>query len=213
MIKIFWDAAVNSVLWSSSSSGGTASQQRGFLGCIRTLTANGVTFDLEERAKMTPGVSSGCPGYCGGSSSLCHNRGRCIEKSSGYSCDCSQSAYGGPTCKDGDWIHVVYTVKQLSAPGFMVLPTKCTESPNMCDECGTNANLFWSQQNKISNKLQKTLKQRRKSLHSWDVLWTYNQVSKVVTLQQTISSQNQSIQLYLHSTFHTANVTSKTNSD
>lgn len=78
--------------------GGTASQQRGFLGCIRTLTINGVSFDLEERAKMTPGVSSGCPGYCSGSSSLCHNRGRCIEKSSGYICDCSQSAYGGTTC-------------------------------------------------------------------------------------------------------------------
>uniref|UniRef100_A0AAQ6IG17 Contactin associated protein-like 5a n=1 Tax=Anabas testudineus TaxID=64144 RepID=A0AAQ6IG17_ANATE len=78
--------------------GGTASQQRGFLGCIRTLTINGVSFDLEERAKMTPGVSSGCPGYCSGSSSLCHNRGRCIEKSNGYICDCSQSAYGGTTC-------------------------------------------------------------------------------------------------------------------
>ena len=50
---------------------------------------------------MTPGVSSGCPGYCSGSSSLCHNRGRCIEKSSGYVCDCSQSAYGGPSCREG----------------------------------------------------------------------------------------------------------------
>ncbi|XP_071771916.1 contactin-associated protein-like 5 [Centroberyx gerrardi] len=80
--------------------GGTASRQRGFLGCIRTLSVNGVTFDLEERAKLTPGVSSGCPGYCSGSSSLCHNRGRCIEKSSGYVCDCSQSAYGGPACKE-----------------------------------------------------------------------------------------------------------------
>ncbi|KAM6985877.1 contactin-associated protein-like 5 [Aplochiton taeniatus] len=78
--------------------GGTASRQRGFLGCIRTLTVNGVNFNLEERAKMTPGVSSGCPGYCSGSSSLCHNRGRCIEKNSGYVCDCSQSAYGGPFC-------------------------------------------------------------------------------------------------------------------
>ncbi|XP_033843286.1 contactin-associated protein-like 5 [Periophthalmus magnuspinnatus] len=78
--------------------GGTASQQRGFLGCIRTLGVNGVNFDLEERAKMTPGVSSGCPGYCSGSSSLCHNRGRCIEKSSGYICDCSLTAYGGATC-------------------------------------------------------------------------------------------------------------------
>uniref|UniRef100_A0AAQ5X193 Contactin associated protein-like 5a n=1 Tax=Amphiprion ocellaris TaxID=80972 RepID=A0AAQ5X193_AMPOC len=61
--------------------GGTASQQRGFLG-----------------SRMTPGVSSGCPGYCSGSSSLCHNRGRCLEKSNGYVCDCSQSAYGGTTC-------------------------------------------------------------------------------------------------------------------
>ncbi|XP_015255192.1 PREDICTED: contactin-associated protein-like 5 [Cyprinodon variegatus] len=81
--------------------GGTASQQRGFLGCIRSLMVNGLTFDLEERAKMTPGVSSGCPGYCSGSSSLCHNRGRCIEKSNGYICDCSQSAYGGATCNQG----------------------------------------------------------------------------------------------------------------
>lgn len=83
-------------------SGGTASQQRGFLGCIRTLTVNGVSFDLEERARMTPGVTSGCPGYCSGSSSLCHNRGRCIEKSNGYVCDCSQSAYGGTTCNQGE---------------------------------------------------------------------------------------------------------------
>uniref|UniRef100_A0A8D3DNH4 Contactin associated protein-like 5a n=1 Tax=Scophthalmus maximus TaxID=52904 RepID=A0A8D3DNH4_SCOMX len=73
--------------------GGTASQQRGFLGCIRTLTVNGVGFDLEERARMTPGVSSGCPGYCSGSSSLCHNRGRCVEKSNGFICDCSQSPF------------------------------------------------------------------------------------------------------------------------
>uniref|UniRef100_A0A673X651 Contactin-associated protein-like 5 n=1 Tax=Salmo trutta TaxID=8032 RepID=A0A673X651_SALTR len=79
---------------------GTAARQRGFLGCIRTLTINGVTFNLEERAKMTPGVSAGCPGHCSGSSSLCHNSGRCIEKNSGYVCDCSQSAYGGPSCKE-----------------------------------------------------------------------------------------------------------------
>uniref|UniRef100_A0A673WGB4 Contactin-associated protein-like 5 n=1 Tax=Salmo trutta TaxID=8032 RepID=A0A673WGB4_SALTR len=80
--------------------GGTVARQRGFLGCIRTLTINGVTFNLEERAKMTPGVSAGCPGHCSGPSSLCHNSGRCIEKNSGYVCDCSQSAYGGPSCKE-----------------------------------------------------------------------------------------------------------------
>ncbi|KAG7252446.1 hypothetical protein CRUP_006132, partial [Coryphaenoides rupestris] len=82
------------------AAGGTASRQRGFLGCIRTLAVNGVNFNLDERARMTPGVSSGCPGYCSSSSSLCHNRGRCIEKSSGFVCDCSQSAYGGPSCRE-----------------------------------------------------------------------------------------------------------------
>uniref|UniRef100_A0A8C2APN1 Contactin associated protein-like 5b n=1 Tax=Cyprinus carpio TaxID=7962 RepID=A0A8C2APN1_CYPCA len=79
--------------------GGTASRQRGFLGCIRSLSINGMTLDLEERAKMTPGVSSGCPGHCSSQNSLCHNRGKCIEKSSGYVCDCTHSAYGGPNCK------------------------------------------------------------------------------------------------------------------
>ncbi|XP_029112756.1 contactin-associated protein-like 5 [Scleropages formosus] len=79
--------------------GGTASRQRGFLGCIRALTMNGITLDLEERAKMTPGVSSMCPGHCTGHGSLCHNRGRCIESNNGYACDCTHSAYGGPHCK------------------------------------------------------------------------------------------------------------------
>ncbi|XP_062845346.1 contactin-associated protein-like 5 isoform X2 [Trichomycterus rosablanca] len=79
--------------------GGTASRQKGFLGCIRALTVNGITFDLEERAKMTPGVSAGCPGYCSSHNRLCYNRGRCIEKNSGYVCDCTHSAYGGPNCQ------------------------------------------------------------------------------------------------------------------
>uniref|UniRef100_A0A8C5FGM1 Contactin associated protein-like 5a n=1 Tax=Gadus morhua TaxID=8049 RepID=A0A8C5FGM1_GADMO len=83
------DAHVRLQLNSQLFVGGTASRQRGFLGCIRTLAINGVHFNLEERARMT------------GSSSLCHNRGRCIEKSSGYVCDCSQSAYGGPSCREG----------------------------------------------------------------------------------------------------------------
>uniref|UniRef100_A0AAR2KQN2 Contactin associated protein-like 5a n=1 Tax=Pygocentrus nattereri TaxID=42514 RepID=A0AAR2KQN2_PYGNA len=79
---------------------GTATRQRGFLGCIRALDVNGVSFDLDERAKMTPGVSSGCPGHCSSSAGFCHNRGKCIEKSSGYVCDCTHSAYGGPSCKE-----------------------------------------------------------------------------------------------------------------
>ncbi|KAK3527922.1 hypothetical protein QTP86_011750 [Hemibagrus guttatus] len=79
--------------------GGSASMQKGFLGCIRALTINGMTLDLEERAKKTRGVSAGCPGHCSSQNRLCHNRGRCMERNSGYVCDCTHSAYGGPLCQ------------------------------------------------------------------------------------------------------------------
>ncbi|XP_028660673.1 contactin-associated protein-like 5 [Erpetoichthys calabaricus] len=79
--------------------GGTASRQRGFLGCIRSLQLNGATLDLEERAKITPGVNPGCRGHCSSYGSLCQNNGKCIEKYNGFSCDCSSSAYTGPFCK------------------------------------------------------------------------------------------------------------------
>ncbi|XP_041663114.1 contactin-associated protein-like 5 [Cheilinus undulatus] len=87
--------------------GSSLSQFRGFIGCLRTLNINGVMLDLEEKARLVPGVSSGCPGYCSASSSLCHNRGRCIETADGYRCDCSTSAYGGPTCREevSVWLH------------------------------------------------------------------------------------------------------------
>ncbi|XP_041647348.1 contactin-associated protein-like 4 [Cheilinus undulatus] len=78
--------------------GGTASRQKGFLGCIRSLQLNGVTLDLEERAKITPGVRPGCPGHCSSYGSLCQNHGRCVERENGFFCDCSQSAYAGPFC-------------------------------------------------------------------------------------------------------------------
>uniref|UniRef100_A0A671PPQ5 Contactin-associated protein-like 5 n=1 Tax=Sinocyclocheilus anshuiensis TaxID=1608454 RepID=A0A671PPQ5_9TELE len=81
-------------------------KQRGFLGCIRAFNMNGVNFDLEERAKVTPGVSSGCAGHCSSSAGLCHNRGKCIEKSSGYMCDCTNSAYGGPSCTEGNILNL-----------------------------------------------------------------------------------------------------------
>ncbi|XP_068186005.1 contactin-associated protein-like 5 [Antennarius striatus] len=121
--------------------GGTASQQRGFLGCIRTLTINGVSFDLEERAKMTPGVSSGCPGYCSGSSSLCHNRGRCIEKSNGYVCDCSQSAYGGSTCNQEVSVSfdvessVTYTFQEP----FSVMQNRSSQASSVSTESSSRA--------------------------------------------------------------------------
>ncbi|KAM7077333.1 contactin-associated protein-like 4 [Ciconia maguari] len=79
--------------------GGTASRQKGFLGCIRSLQLNGMALDLEERAKITPGVEPGCPGHCSSYGNLCHNGGKCREKYSGFSCDCTFSAYTGPFCK------------------------------------------------------------------------------------------------------------------
>ncbi|XP_039668375.1 contactin-associated protein-like 4 isoform X2 [Perca fluviatilis] len=78
--------------------GGTASRQKGFLGCIRSLQLNGVTLDLEERAKITPGVRPGCPGHCSSYGSLCQNQGRCVERDNGFSCNCDQSAYTGTFC-------------------------------------------------------------------------------------------------------------------
>ncbi|XP_032469187.1 contactin-associated protein-like 4 isoform X6 [Phocoena sinus] len=80
--------------------GGTATRQRGFLGCIRSLQLNGMALDLEERAKVTPGVEPGCRGHCSSYGKLCHNGGKCREKPSGFSCDCTSSAYAGPFCSD-----------------------------------------------------------------------------------------------------------------
>uniref|UniRef100_A0A8C0CQ73 Uncharacterized protein n=1 Tax=Balaenoptera musculus TaxID=9771 RepID=A0A8C0CQ73_BALMU len=80
--------------------GGTASRQRGFLGCIRSLRLNGLALDLEERATMTPGVGPGCPGHCSSYGHLCRNGGRCREKRRGIECDCTFSAYDGPFCEN-----------------------------------------------------------------------------------------------------------------
>uniref|UniRef100_A0A8C2XLG2 Contactin associated protein like 3 n=1 Tax=Cyclopterus lumpus TaxID=8103 RepID=A0A8C2XLG2_CYCLU len=78
--------------------GGTASRQKGFRGCIRSLQLNGVTLDLEERARITPGVQAGCPGHCSSYGSLCQNRGRCLERPSSFACDCGPSASTGAFC-------------------------------------------------------------------------------------------------------------------
>uniref|UniRef100_A0A8C4HPN6 Contactin associated protein like 3 n=1 Tax=Dicentrarchus labrax TaxID=13489 RepID=A0A8C4HPN6_DICLA len=78
--------------------GGTASRQKGFRGCIRSLQLNGVTLDLEERARITPGVRPGCPGHCSSYGSFCQNGGRCVERANGFHCDCGLSAYTGVFC-------------------------------------------------------------------------------------------------------------------
>ncbi|KAM6976563.1 contactin-associated protein-like 2a [Aplochiton taeniatus] len=75
-----------------------AGGQRGFLGCIRALRMNGATLDLEERAKVTPGVKPGCQGHCTSYGLYCRNGGKCVEKYNGYTCDCTATAYDGPFC-------------------------------------------------------------------------------------------------------------------
>ncbi|XP_048833106.1 contactin-associated protein-like 2a [Brienomyrus brachyistius] len=77
---------------------GAAGGQRGFLGCIRSLKMNGVTLDLEERARVTPGVKPGCSGHCTSYGIYCQNGGKCVEKYNGYACDCTSTAYDGPFC-------------------------------------------------------------------------------------------------------------------
>ncbi|XP_033017801.1 contactin-associated protein-like 5 isoform X2 [Lacerta agilis] len=80
--------------------GATASRQKGFVGCIRSLHLNGQKLDLEERAKVTPGVKPGCPGHCSSYGNLCQNGGKCVEKLNGYLCDCTSSPYEGPFCRE-----------------------------------------------------------------------------------------------------------------
>ncbi|XP_019942993.2 contactin-associated protein-like 2a isoform X2 [Paralichthys olivaceus] len=75
-----------------------AGGQRGFLGCIRALRMNGITLDLEERAKVTPGVKPGCQGHCTSFGMYCRNGGKCVERYNGYLCDCTATAYNGPFC-------------------------------------------------------------------------------------------------------------------
>uniref|UniRef100_A0A2K5Q6T5 Contactin associated protein family member 4 n=1 Tax=Cebus imitator TaxID=2715852 RepID=A0A2K5Q6T5_CEBIM len=80
--------------------GGTATRQRGFLGCIRSLQLNGMTLDLEERAQVTPEVQPGCRGHCSSYGKLCRNGGKCRERPMGFFCDCTFSAYTGPFCSN-----------------------------------------------------------------------------------------------------------------
>ncbi|XP_060896272.1 contactin-associated protein-like 4 [Labrus mixtus] len=104
--------------------GGTASRQKGFRGCIRSLQMNGVTLDLEERANITPGVQAGCPGHCSSYGSLCQNRGRCVERPNSFSCDCGPSAFTGAFCKREvsanfkSETSIIYTFKEQMWSGF-----------------------------------------------------------------------------------------------
>ncbi|MEQ2198694.1 Contactin-associated protein-like 2, partial [Xenoophorus captivus] len=91
-----------------------AGGQRGFLGCIRALRMNGITLNLEERAKVTPGVMSGCQGHCTSFGVYCRNGGKCVERYNGYLCDCTTTAFNGPFCTK-------VKVIRLLLPCFMVV--------------------------------------------------------------------------------------------
>lgn len=77
---------------------------------------NGVTLDLEERAKVTSGFKSGCSGHCTSYGTNCENGGKCVEKYHGYSCDCSGTAYDGTFCNKGKAEPAPLTVTRLSKP-------------------------------------------------------------------------------------------------
>ncbi|GAB1301266.1 Contactin-associated protein like 5-1 [Apodemus speciosus] len=98
---------------------GTSSRQKGFFGCIRSLHLNGQNIDLEERAKVTSEVRPGCPGHCSSYGRNCHNGGKCVEKHSGYSCDCTNSPYEGPFCKTGS-LQIHYRISKEESHVFTV---------------------------------------------------------------------------------------------
>uniref|UniRef100_A0A8C6UWR8 Contactin associated protein like 3 n=1 Tax=Neogobius melanostomus TaxID=47308 RepID=A0A8C6UWR8_9GOBI len=85
----------------TNAKSGTASRQKGFLGCVRALQLNGETLDLEQRARVTPGVRAGCPGHCATYGPLCRNQGRCVEGDRGFHCHCGTSAFAGAFCHQG----------------------------------------------------------------------------------------------------------------
>uniref|UniRef100_A0A669BRE9 Contactin associated protein 2 n=1 Tax=Oreochromis niloticus TaxID=8128 RepID=A0A669BRE9_ORENI len=93
-LELFSQLYVGKTHTLASAAGG----QRGFLGCIRALRMNGITLDLEERAKVTPGVKPGCQGHCNSFGMYCRNGGKCVERYNGYLCDCTATAYDGPFC-------------------------------------------------------------------------------------------------------------------
>uniref|UniRef100_A0A2K5CZP2 Contactin associated protein like 2 n=1 Tax=Aotus nancymaae TaxID=37293 RepID=A0A2K5CZP2_AOTNA len=102
---------------------GGAGGQQGFLGCIRSLRMNGVTLDLEERAKVTSGFISGCSGHCTSYGTNCENGGKCLERYHGYSCDCSGTAYDGTFCnkdvgaffEEGMWLRYNFQAPAINA--------------------------------------------------------------------------------------------------
>ncbi|KAM9657561.1 contactin-associated protein 1 isoform 4-T4 [Morphnus guianensis] len=87
--------------------GAAEHKMRPFLGCLRALRMNGVTLNLEGKANETEGVRVNCTGHCQDPPVPCQNSGLCVERYSHYSCNCSISAFDGPFCNHGEWLHLL----------------------------------------------------------------------------------------------------------
>ncbi|XP_036374731.1 contactin-associated protein-like 2 isoform X2 [Megalops cyprinoides] len=122
---------------------GAAGGQRGFLGCIRSLRMNGVTLDLEERAKVTPGVNPGCSGHCTSYGMYCRNGGKCVERYNGYSCDCTSTAFDGPFCtKDvGGFFEAGTLLRYSFLPEGTAAASATKDAKGLSQSLGTESNL------------------------------------------------------------------------
>ncbi|VDP02030.1 unnamed protein product [Soboliphyme baturini] len=83
----------------------TGSLRKGFMGCLRDLTQNGIYIDLISLLKenRTDGIEVGCYDtlpQC--SEYACQNGGSCIEQWNRYYCDCSSTLYAGTRCEKGN---------------------------------------------------------------------------------------------------------------
>uniref|UniRef100_A0A1I7XA63 EGF-like domain-containing protein n=1 Tax=Heterorhabditis bacteriophora TaxID=37862 RepID=A0A1I7XA63_HETBA len=70
----------------------------GFAGVIRNVYLCGIELQLSTIVRRYPerGVQVGEIGYC--RDGLCKNGGACIDKYDGYTCDCTQTPFGGSDC-------------------------------------------------------------------------------------------------------------------
>ena len=71
----------------------------GYIGCLKDLWINGFEVDLhKEIGDGLLGVKPGCIGAC--DAEPCANQGKCIEMYRDFTCDCSDTAYQGPFCRE-----------------------------------------------------------------------------------------------------------------
>ncbi|KAL6740383.1 hypothetical protein Aduo_013742 [Ancylostoma duodenale] len=70
----------------------------GFAGVVRSVHLCGeeLTLSTIARKDYDKGIHIGDEGYC--REGLCKNGGACIDKYDGYSCDCTQTPFGGNDC-------------------------------------------------------------------------------------------------------------------